>query len=156
MFAVDTIKNRSVFPKEWKNPEEFEAMGLPKSTPWFLECRSEDLDTELKDMFSLWLNLKYQTQFNRLGLSSKYTLPQNQMSAAIMTDVMANIFKKAKDQGSLHQGASGELIKKLRSSFGIETEDVSAIVDTPRYYSTISSWSLEMMDVGKTLESIDE
>ena len=155
-FVIDTLKNKSVFPKEWRNPEEFEAIGLPKSTPWFLYWKSEDLESEWKDMFALWLNIKYQTQFNRLGLSRKYELSQNQMSAAIIADVMANIFKKAKEQGSLESGASGELIKRLKSTLGVEVDDVRAIVDSPRYYSTISSWSLEMMETGKALESINE
>ena len=156
IFVIDTIKNKSAFPKEWKNPEDFEAIGLPKTTPWFLEWRSEDLDSELKDMFALWLNLKYQTQFNRLGLSSKYDLSQSQMTANIMAVVMVNIFKKAYDQGKLDQGASGDLIKKLKNSIGVQADDVRSIINSPNYYSTISSWSLEMMEIGKTLESIDE
>ena len=155
-FVVDAIKNKSVFPKEWRNPEDFAAIGLPKTTPWFLDWRSEDLDSDWKDMFTLWLNLKYQTQFNQLGLNTKFGLSQNQMSASIIADVMANIFKRAHEQGSLEFGVSGDLVKKLKGALGVGVDEIRAVIDTPKYYSIISSWSLEMMEVGKTLESINE
>ena len=79
------VDNLSKLPKEERTPDEFEAEGYGKDTPWAVHYKSLDFNNPIDEVVSIWINTKYKEAISSYKQDTVIQMGQSIAQTLIIT-----------------------------------------------------------------------
>jgi hypothetical protein len=154
-FVIDKISNNAEFPKEWRPPEDFEAEGVPRSTPWYIKWQAADIDLPIEQMVTLWINNAFKRQFLSISSDPEQVQFKRLLLSGILSEIISYIFKQAFELDDFHGQAPQAMTRKLKQSLGIEETDIRLAAAKPNFGAVTDAWALALVELHESLEEYD-
>ena len=157
IFKVRMHDERTKFPKRWATPEEFEAIGLPRDTVFWIEWLAHDLNKHPSDTFVVWLNSQFKDKITSFQIGGKSgTLLERHLAASILTELATAVFNAEDQEPNELSGTisivTDELEKTTNKSFN---EMRQLFTDGHEGYSRVRAWVHEKIGVNAALDRLD-
>jgi hypothetical protein len=116
------------FPIVPKNPSDFQALGLPNTTVWYVKFLSTNVDAPVDSVIEVWVNTDTRSKLDALMSSSRagYVLAA-EMAAEILAVISQKVFEIATSESEEDASLQANLERKFKEAFATSFDDLKKI-----------------------------